>query len=87
MTTLTSGSAARQLAGGLDPVHAGHLDVEEGDVGVRLARGGDHLVAAADLGHDGHVRFEVEQGGERAADEGLVVGEQEPDRHRGVSTR
>jgi hypothetical protein len=30
-----------QAAGGLDPVEVGHLDVNEGDVGLELAGRGD----------------------------------------------
>ena len=46
---------------------------------VRRGRG-DHLVAAAHLGHHLEVGLEVEQRGQRAAHERLVVGEQQPDR-------
>ena len=35
------GDRRRQRPGGLDAVTAGHLDVEQGDVGPVLARGGD----------------------------------------------
>ena len=36
----------------------------------------DHLVAAADLSDDLEVALQVEQGGQRRADQRLVVGEQ-----------
>ena len=45
-------------------------------------RGRHHLVAAADLGDHLEVGLEVEQRGERAAHQRLVVGEQQPDRHQ-----
>ena len=41
---------------------------------------GDHLVAAADLGDHLQVGLQLEQRGQRAADQGLVVGEQQADR-------
>ena len=55
--------------------------------GPRRAGGVDHLVAATDLGHDLEVGLEVEQRGQRATDERLVVGEQHPDHGRATSTR
>ena len=45
----------------------------------RCARGIHDLVAAADLRHHLQIGFEVEQGGEGAAHQRLVVGEQQPD--------
>ena len=65
---------------GGDPVQPGHLDVQQRDVGPGPAGLLDHLVAAADLGHDLEVAFEVEQGRQRAPHQRLVVGEQQPDR-------
>ena len=43
--------------------------------------GGQHLVAGPHLGDHLQVGLEAQQGGQRAADQGLVVGEQQPD-HR-----
>ncbi len=75
--------AARQLVGqrrgGGQAVHAGHLDVQQRDVRIGGQRGGDDLVAAADLGDDGEVVLEFEQGDQRGADQRLVVGDQQPD--------
>ena len=81
ISTLASRDSAPDLGGRLDAVEPGHLDVEQGDVGAVLAGGRDDLVAAADLGDHLEVGLEVEQRGQRAADQGLVVGEQEPDGH------
>ena len=53
----------------------------------RGAGGVDHLVAATDLRHDLEVGLEVEQRGQRATHERLVVGEQQPDHGRATSTR
>ena len=47
----------------------------------------DDLVAATDLGDDVEVGLEVEQRGEGAADEGLVVGQQQPDHGSTTCTR
>ena len=73
--------------GGVDAGEAGHLDVEQAHLGSRGAGGGDHLVAATDLGDDLEVGLEVEQRGERATHERLVVGEQQPDHGSATSTR
>ena len=85
------GPHAGQLAsygrGGVDAVEAGHLDVEQAHLGPRGAGGVDHLVAATDLRHDLEVGLEVEQRGQRATHERLVVGEQQPDHGRATSTR
>ena len=47
--------------------------------GRRRGAAADDLVAAADLGHHLEVGLEAEQRGQRAAHQGLVVGEQQPD--------
>ncbi len=75
-----------QLPGGGHPVHAGHLHVQQGHVDVVGLDRVEHLVAPAHLGHHRQVGFQVEQGGHRAADQGLVVGQQQFD-HEGTSTR
>ena len=82
MTTLTSGIAVAQATAGLDAVDARHLHVKQGDGRLGALGGLDDLVAPADLGDHGQVRFQVEQGGRRPADEGLVVGQEHPDAHR-----
>ena len=61
---------------GLDAVGSGHFDVEQADLRAGFAGGVDHLVASADLGDDLEIGFEVEQCGERAPNERLVVGEE-----------
>ena len=75
----SSGDGRADLGGRGDAVEAGHLDVEQGDVGPVLEHGREHGVAGADLGDDLEVGLEAEQRGQRAADQGLVVGEQQPD--------
>ena len=54
-----------------------------------LAHQLDHLVPAADLGHDLQVGLQGEQRGQRAADQRLVIGEQQADRggHGVIMTR
>ena len=80
--TRQEGSAARSAGGGRDAVQARHLDVEQGHVGAGPPGLGDDLVAPADLGDHLEVGLEVEQRGQRAPDQRLVVGEQQPDRRR-----
>src|SRR5581483_8045890 len=45
------------------------------------------LIAPADLGDDLEVGFETEQGGQRTADHGLVLGQQDADHATGTATR
>jgi hypothetical protein len=62
-----------------DAVEPGHLDVQQRDVRVVLPDRGGRLIAAADRCHDFEVLLQREHDGERAADEFLVVSEQQPD--------
>ena len=82
-----AGHLLAQRGGRGQPVHAGHLDVEQGDVRLGRERGRDDLVAPPDLGHDLEVVLEVEQCRECRADERLVVGQQEPDHGSTTATR
>jgi hypothetical protein len=82
ITGAQSGSSRRR---GLDPIHARHLDVEQGDVGLMLAGGREHLVAAGDLGDHLQVGLEAEQRGEGAAHHPLVLRDQDPDHRSAVS--
>ena len=62
------------------PSMPGHLDVEQRHVGPVLARRPATTSSpGADLGDHLEVGLEVEQRGERAAHQRLVVGEQQPD--------
>jgi hypothetical protein len=47
-----------QRRGGADAVQSWHLDVEQGNVGLGTRGGGHHVVAGADLGHHGEIRFQ-----------------------------
>ena len=75
----TAGQLGEQELRGLETRHAGHLDVEQGHVGARLAPGRRDLVAAADLRDDLDVVLEAEQRRERLAHHRLVLGEQDAD--------
>lgn len=70
-----------------DAVHPRHLDVEQRHVGPGFADGVEHFVATTDLRDDLQVGFEGEESGERAPHEGLVVSEQQPDRHVPILAR
>jgi len=78
ISVLHSGSLVQRGRGG-ETVHAGHLDVEQRDVGRSVEGGGYDRVARADLGHHLQVVLEVEESRDRAPDHGLVLGEQDPD--------
>jgi hypothetical protein len=65
---------AGDLAGGGQPVEAGHLDVEDGEVGLELAHELDGLVASAGLADD-LVALLLEGLLQVEADDGLVLGD------------
>lgn len=70
-------------AGGREAVRAGHPDVHEDDVGALLPGQSDRLGAVGRLADHLHVRLRVDEHTERAAQQCLVVGEQDTDRHTG----
>ena len=72
------------LGRGADAVEARHLDVEQGDVGAVLEHGRYDGVPGRHLGDHLEVGLQAQQRRQRAPDQGLVVGEQQPDR-RGAS--
>jgi peptidoglycan/LPS O-acetylase OafA/YrhL len=74
-------------AGRLDPVHHGHPDVHEHDVGAGAAGQVDGLPAVEGLADDVDVRLGVEDQPEARPDQGLVVGEQHPDAHGVTGSR
>lgn len=59
---------------GGEPVDSGQVDVEYGDVGKHAPGGGDHLVAALELGGDLEVVLELDQRAQRAAHQMLIFG-------------
>src|SRR5581483_5587188 len=65
---------AGDVAGGGEPVHPGHLDVEDGEVGVEVANQVHGLVAPARLPHHLVALF-FEQLLQVEADYGLVLGD------------
>ena len=70
---------ARDVAGGGEAVHARHLDVEDREVGLRLADELDGLVAAAGLADDLVALF-LEDLLQVEADDRLVLGDDDPGR-------
>lgn len=73
------GRVSGDAPGRLDAVHDGHLDVDEGDVGQPLLEECEALLTVGGLGDHLDVVLEVEQRAEAAADEWLVVDQQDPD--------
>jgi len=78
MTRAGFGSAA--LLCGVEAVEAWHLDVEQRYLDVEVAGGGDGFVAGRGLGDDRDATGGFEDGAEPGADEGLVVGDEHPER-------
>lgn len=73
------GRVRRDAPGGLDAVDDRHLDVDERDVGQVFPGQGQALAAVGGLGHHLDVVFEVEERAESAANERLVVDQQDAD--------
>ena len=71
-------AAVRELARGLQPGHARHRDVQDGEVDVVLQAALDGLGAVADLRHDAQVGLAFEDETQAAADDRVVVGEHDP---------
>ena len=67
-----------------EPVEPGHLDVEDGEVGLEVAHELDGLVAAAGLAHD-LVALLLEGLLQVEADDGLVFGDDDAGGHRAPS--
>src|SRR5690606_30519833 len=65
--------------GGRDAAAAGHLDVEQRDVGPLRRGDGDRLLAVAGLADDLDVGLQPEQRGERAPYHALVLGQHHSD--------
>lgn len=73
--------------GGLDAVQFGHPDVHEHDVGIEVRHQRDGLRAVARLADDVDVVRVVQDHPQSGAHEGLVVGDDHPDRHVGRVAR
>ena len=72
-----AGQLGPQRCGDLHTVGAGHLQIEDGDIGLVRPCHRQRLGLGRRLGHDHEVVLQREQRGERAPDEVLVVGEQQ----------
>ena len=70
-----------EFAGHLESIETGHLDVEDGEVGSQFAGEGDCLVAASGLADD-QVALLLEGLLQIEADDRLILGEHDSDRHR-----
>ena len=66
-------------SGGLDAGQARHLDVHEDDVGEQLGGQGDRTGTVLGQADDAHAGLGLEQGGQGGAQEGLVLGDEDPD--------
>ncbi len=69
----------QDLPRGLEPVHPGHPDVHQHDVGDELHGAAEGGLAVVGLAHHLDVRLGVEQRPKARPDQRLVVGEQDPD--------
>jgi hypothetical protein len=74
-------TGAGESPGDLDAVLAGHADVDKADVGPELAGEADRLGPVGSLGDHFDVGLVLEDQAQAAADQRLVVGEQDPDAH------
>jgi hypothetical protein len=79
------GAPRPDLATGLDPGPVGQPDVHHDDVGLEGPGAGDRFGDAAGLGDDLEVVVGLEHGPQAAADDLVVVDEQDAHRHVLVS--
>src|SRR5271166_205594 len=79
------GQLGDQLLGDSDPVQAGHLQIQHGHVRAVPAGHREGLVARGGLSYHLQDVLDRQQGGQRGADEVLVVGEEHADHGAGVS--
>ena len=82
----TARQGGPELGSGAEAVESRHLDVEQGDVGADLEGRGHDLVAAGDVRDDLEIKLEAQQRDDRAADERLVLGDEDPDHAMGTET-
>ena len=68
-----------ERGGELEAGHFGHLDIGDDNVGLELAGEAVGFASVGGLGDDGDVGFELEKRGERAAEHGLVFGDDDAD--------
>ena len=66
-------------SGGLDAGQARHLDVHEDDVRAQLGGQGDRTGTVLGQADDAHAGLGLEQGRQGGAQEGLVLGDEDPD--------
>nr|BFE74314.1 hypothetical protein GCM10020092_076150 [Actinoplanes digitatis] len=78
-----AGQPLVQFGGGGQPVLAGQVDVDHGDVGPGAHRGVDHRVAPVDAGHHVEVVLEGEHGDQGLAEHSHVLRHHDPD-HSGL---
>lgn len=76
---LGRGKLFAQQGGGLEAVHDGHLDVHHDDVGVQRLGLFECVDAVDGLPDDVEVGLSVDDGGERAAEQALVVDDEHAD--------
>jgi hypothetical protein len=77
--TLSSRSSRDDLPGGLEAVEHRHLNVHERDVRAVLGGQCDRMLLVGGLGDHLDVVFCLEQRPDAAADQRLVIGQQDPD--------
>ena len=78
-----AGLGELEVGGEFEAGLLGHFDVGDDDVGREIAGELEGLAAVGGLGDDGDVGLEIEEGGERSAEHGLIFGEEDADRRGG----
>ena len=86
MSTRTSGKRLEERGHALDAALPRHHDVHEHDVGLRLESLEDCTLRVRSLPDRLDVVFRVEHAAEAGADDGMIVDDQHPDAHSGIST-
>jgi hypothetical protein len=69
----------------LDAAQARHLDVGDDEIGLQLLDRASRFLAVRRGADDVDVGLELQERGQRAANHGLIFGEEDADHHRTVS--
>ena len=79
------GLAQGDFANSLNAVYLGHNQVHQNHVRMQPFGLSDRLAAIAGFAHDGQPRFSGQKGANTAADNGMVVGDQDANGHNNLS--
>ena len=71
----------QELMGGVDPVHVGHADIHDDQIGRALLGQLHRRLAVGRLGHDLHIRLFLDEAPQALSDNLVIVGDQDAALH------